>query len=143
MALSWPFVLLPAAYRTWRSFGSAKARAAVRYLLPFPLAALLLSVLVPLDIPLRARFELSEGAVSDFAERHASTDGESFSGSEWVGLFKIDYVSRRQGCLILGTPSFAIDEAAGLAYCTGGLPSSPTVRMDHIEGRWWKYVNLH
>jgi len=142
LALSWLFVLVPAGYRSWKASRGARRQKVIGYLIPFPLAAILLLVLVPLEIPLKARFELSEAALSNFAEQHASTDGESFSGSEWVGLFKVDNVFRRDGCFVLQTHSF-IDESAGLAYCDGSLPRSPTVHMHHLEGPWWRYRNIH
>jgi hypothetical protein len=141
LALTWLVVLVPTAYRTWRASSGARARI-VGYLLPIPLAVMLLVVLMALDIPLKTRFELSEGAMSDFVERYESADGQYFSGSEWVGLFKIDSVYRRDGCLVLQTHSF-IDYETGFAYCTGSLPSSPTVHLDHLKGPWWRYENIH
>ncbi len=142
LTLSWLFVLVPAGYRSWRASSGERRHKLIGYLIPFPLAVILLSVLVPLNIPLKARFELSEAALSDFAEQHASTDGEPFSGSEWVGLYRFEAVYRREGCLILQTRSF-IDLEVGFAYCSGSLPSSPTVHMDHLKGPWWRYQNIH
>ena len=141
LALTWLVVLVPTAYRAWKASSGARARI-VGYLLPIPLAVTLLVVLMALDIPLMTRFELSEAALSDFAEQHASTDGEPFSGSEWVGLYRFEAVYRREGCLILQTRSF-IDLEVGFAYCSGSLPSSPTVHMDHLKGPWWRYQNIH
>ncbi len=137
LALTWLVVLVPIAYRAWRASSEARVRI-VGYLLPIPLAVTLLVVLIALNIPLMTRFELSEGALSDFVERYESTDGRYFSGSEWVGLFRIDGVYRRDGCLVLHTYGY-IDYETGLAYCTGSLPSSPTVHMDHLKGPWWIY----
>jgi hypothetical protein len=142
LALAWFFLLVPAGYRSWGASSGGSRKKVIGYLIPFPLAVILLLSLVPLEIPLKTRFELSEGALSDFAEQHASTDGKSFSGSEWVGLFKVDNVFHRDGCFVLQTHSF-IDEEGGLAYCTGSLPSSPTVHMDHLKGPWWRYQNIH
>ena len=141
LALTWLVVLVPTAYRAWRTSSGARAKI-IGYLLPIPLAVTLLVVLMALDIPLMTRFELSEGALSDFVERYESADSQSFSGSEWVGLFKIDRVYRRDGCLVLHTYSY-IDYETGFAYCTGSLPSSPTVHMDHLKGPWWIYENIH
>lgn len=141
LALTWLVVLVPIAYRAWRASSVARARI-VGYLLPIPLAVTLLVVLLALNIPLMMRFEFSEGALSDFIERYESADGRHFSGSEWVGLFKIDYVYQRDGCLVLQTNSY-IDYETGFAYCTGSLPSSPTVHMDHLKGPWWIYENIH
>jgi len=142
LALTWLFVLVPAGYRSLRTSSRGSRKKAVAYLIPFPLAVILLLSLVHFEIPLKIRFELSEGALSDFAEQHVSTDGESFSGSEWVGLFKVDNVFRRDGCFVLQTHGF-IDEEGGLAYCTGSLPTSPTVHMYHLKGPWWRYRNIH
>ncbi len=142
LALAWLFLLVPAGYRSLRTSSRGNRNKVIAYLIPFPLAVILLLSLVHFEIPLKIRFELSEGALSDFAEQHVNTDGESFSGSEWVGLFKVDNVFRRNGCLILQTHRF-IDEEGGLAYCTGSLPSSPTVHMYHLKGPWWRYRNIH
>ena len=141
LALTWLVVLVPTAYRAWRASSGARAKI-IGYLFPIPLAVTLLVVLMALDIPLMTRFELSEGALSDFVERYESADSQYFSGSEWVGLFKIDSVYQRDACLVLQTYSF-IDYETGFAYCTGSLPSSPTVHMDHLKGPWWVYENIH
>jgi len=142
LAVAWLGILAPNAYRSWKASGIKKAPAIVSCLLPLPLAAIALFIVIPSRAPLEVRFELSEAALTRFVERYESTGGESASLTQFVGLYSVGEPYRRDGCLILPTQG-GLDYLAGFAYCTGSLPDKPNVDIDHIKGRWWTYEIYH
>ena len=142
LAVAWLSILVPNAYRSWKASGIKKAPAMVSYLLPLPLAAVALFIVIPGRAPLEVRFELSEAALTRYVEQYESTGGESASVTQFVGLYSVGEPYRRDGCLILPTQG-GLDYLAGFAYCTGSLPDKPNVDMDHIKGRWWTYEIYH
>jgi hypothetical protein len=104
------------------------------YVIPLPVAVYLGVLLVDQeDLLLRARFELSESALSDDVS-------EPQRGSHRVGLFQVNRVYPEAGCVFLETHG-TVGEA-GFAYCTGHLPqrtSPPSITMEHLKDLWWKY----
>ena len=142
LALAWLGILVPNAYRTWKACGFTKAATVVSYLIPLPLAAMVLFVVIPGQAPLKTRFELSEAALSRYIDQFEGTGGESSSGSQFVGLYKVVWAYRRDGCVILRTHD-GLDYEAGIAYCTGRLPTKPSIDLNHLKGRWWIYANHH
>lgn len=140
LVLTWPFVVVPLAYRAWKAAGWRRARTIAAYLLPLPVSLAVLSLLLSRDIPVRLRFELSEASLRSHLEQFESS-GLPFSGRDArVGLYNVQGVFRRDGCVVLMTHGF-IDEEGGFAYCTGPLPSHP--QMEHLRDKWWIYRNRH
>lgn len=146
LGISWLGFLVSMVFRIWRT-RSRWPRLMIAYVILPSLAMSLLIALISQAIPLRVRFELSEGSLTELATRCArdlSADPraqppESCRGSHRAGLFNVDGVLERNGCVILATEVF-IEYIAGFAYCTRGPPKGDYVRADHLKSRWWTYV---
>jgi hypothetical protein len=138
----WLVFILPTCYRAWKVSRSGGLGKIAAYVLPLAVAAALFVAPGPEVNLLKARFDASEAAMFDEVEKFESSRKESVSRSHRVGLYKIDVVHRRDGCVILKTGGW-IDYEAGFAYCTGPLPTSSTVHMKHVKGDWWIYENVH
>jgi hypothetical protein len=107
LALSWLGFAPLLVRRTWKQ-GRPKISLTLVYLILPPLAVALFATLTVLQIPLKARFELSQAALSDLAVR-CSRDAwpgpetrvpDSCLGSHRAGLFIIDSVSQQSGCVV-------------------------------------------
>jgi hypothetical protein len=131
LAVVWLGALVPNAYRTWKAHGLRKAATTLTYLVPLPLAAVALFVVIPSNATFNVRFELSEAALTRYVQQY---DGTGHVDREFVGLYKVA-AYRRDGCVILQT-NVGFGSIAGLAYCTGSFPEA---ELDHIKGRWWRY----
>ncbi len=143
LGLSWLGLLVPAAYKAFRARSLARLPSAAAYLLILPLAAIVLFVLVSHHTPLKARFQLSEPALSDLVRKYQSANTKELFGgageSHWIGLYSVRTVYRRDGCVMVQTTT-DMDFEAGLAFCTGSRPEGPNLDMDHIDGLWWRYA---
>jgi hypothetical protein len=141
LAVSW-LALLSVAYRALRVKHwtiPRRARVIAGYLAPVPVAAVVLILCLAYEVPLRTRFELSEDALHNEIQRN---DGDPASfDSHRVGLYHVKGVQRRDGCIVIETGGVSF-EMGGFAYCTGPLPDSRNVNMDHLTGRWWKYTEI-
>jgi hypothetical protein len=114
----------------------------VGYMLPLPIAVVILVALLSNQIPMKARFALSEPALNDYVRTHTDTGLDD--KTERAGLYKIDFTYQREGCLILETAG-ANFTSTGFAYCTGDLPDEPdqaSIEMDHLTGNWWTYSDF-
>ena len=143
LILSWLFVLVPAAHRDVKTLAWRGLSLAASYLLILPMAAAVLAAAVIYEVPLRARLELSEGALVSHAEEVKSTHPDSYHLFRFIGLFRVETVYRWDGCTIFVTEAFGPEDEGGLAYCTGRHPCAPTVEMDHIKGPWWRWSYWH
>ena len=141
LGLSWLFVLVPAAYRTLRLVGRGGLLSIAEYLAPLPVAVAVLVAAMTFQLPLKARLELGEGALLDYAERveAGEPDADSYHIWRFIGVFQVHQAYKRDGCVIFVTDQFGVEDEGGLAYCTGRLPCGPTVEMDHIKGKWWTW----
>jgi len=140
---SWLVLLAPAAYRAIRSLSWKGLASAAGYLLPLPVTAAVIVTALIYDAPLRARLELSEGALVDHAGRVETQHPDSYHLFRFIGLFRVESVYKRDGCTIFVTEAFGPEDEGGLAYCMGRLPCGPTVEMDHIKGDWWRWNYWH
>jgi len=109
-------------------------------LIPLPIAATALFVLLEDDAPLRARFEASESAMVEKVQHFESSGSESSYDSSLVGLYDVEAVYRHSGCVILQTMR-GIDETGGFAYCPGRPPADP--ELEHLKDQWWIYRSWH
>jgi hypothetical protein len=139
---SWIFFLLPASWSAWKGTRHERMRKIAGYLLPLPLGVALLVAAASYDVPIRARFELSEGAMLDRVESFERGNVVSRADSELIGLYTVAHISRLDGCVLLQTNN-GIDQEAGFAYCRSGRPEAPTEEMDHLKGKWWVYSYFH
>jgi hypothetical protein len=137
----WLVLLAPGAYRAVRAAGWKGLLFSSGYLLPLPVAAALLISAAIYQLPLRARLELGEGPLADYAERveAGDEDADAYHILRFIGVFQVHQAYKRDGCVIFVTDSFGPDDEGGLAYCSGTLPCGPTVEMDHIKGNWWTW----
>jgi hypothetical protein len=134
---SWVFFVIPAAWKAWRSGGFRRTGRIAGYLLPLPVAVAIL--IAGSSYSLRVRFELSEDALRDQVRRFERGEPSS-ADSDVVGLYTVEDVDRRYGCVVLQTNS-GIDMAGGFAYCTTtDGPKGDFVRADHLKDGWWKYT---
>jgi hypothetical protein len=139
LVLSWLGFLPFLTWRTWRK-GRPSPRFAIAYVVLPVFAVALLLTLLATGLPVRTRFELSEGALTELAERCTGVAlSESCDRSHRVGLYNIDAVLDRNRCVVLATEVF-IEYVGGFAYCPGAPPEGDYVRADHLKGPWWTYV---
>lgn len=105
-------------------------------LFSIPLAGAIFWGAVSLDLPFRARLQLSEGALEDFAEERLAESGR-WTGSSRVGLFRVSEADVVDGCVRMITTGSFVD-TAGLVWCgTAPAPTPGRDRYWHIQGRWW------
>jgi len=138
LLVSWVLFIIPAAWGAWKRRRFKRIQLIAGYLLPLPVAIVLL--VVGSSYSLRVRFELSEGALHDQVQHFERGDLPTTADSDIVGLYTVEHIDRRYGCIVLQTNS-GIDMAGGFAYCTnGGPPTGDFVRADHLKNNWWKYA---
>lgn len=138
----WLVLLAPNAYRAIKEFHLSGVLASAGYLLPLPMAVAILGFAFLYDLPLKGRLELSEDAL---VARASQVDSEypDYEFARFIGLFRVQSLYKWDGCTIFVMDSFGPEDVGGRAYCTGRLPCAPTVEMDHIKGRWWRWNYWH
>ena len=105
-------------------------------LVSIPLAGAIFWGAVHLDLPFRARLQLSEAALEDFAQQRM-TDGHRWSGDSRVGLFRVSEADVVDGCVRMVTTGSFIDDA-GIVWCDSApIPNPGRDRYWHIQGHWW------
>lgn len=137
LVISWVLFVLPAAWQAWKRGRMYQIHRIGGYLLPLPVAILLL--IAGSSYTLRLRFDLSEEALHDRVQRFERGDTVSPGGSELVGLYTVESIYHRNDCVVFETNS-GIDMAGGFAYCVDGPPTGDFVRGEHIKNNWWKYT---
>ncbi len=125
--------------RAWSARNSPRARRAAAFLVPFPAVAAAAILLTAQDLPMRARFELSEASLNRVADDY---EGGNRDISGWAGLYHVLSVHRLEDCTVIITGRESIDEL-GFARCSEPLPEQlpPNVELEKLKGRWWKYTN--
>lgn len=138
LLVSWVLFIIPAAWGAWKRGRFKGIQRIAGYLLPLPVAIVLL--VVGSSYSLRVRFELSEEALHDQVQRFERGELRTAADSDLVGLYTVEHVDRRYECIVLQTNS-GIDMAGGFAYCTSGArPDGDFVRAHHLKNNWWKYT---
>ncbi|MFN8616302.1 MAG: hypothetical protein U0837_04355 [Dehalococcoidia bacterium] len=90
-------------------------------------------------IPLRARFELSQGQLDGIADRfEAGEQPMPAFGTLDGGWFDVHALADDGACTRLTT---AVDGSttAGLARCSGAVPSVNGVKFERVTGEWWAW----
>ena len=145
LALAWLAVFVAAIQTLEASSWSVIRRtlSIVLYVAPLPIAVYLVMLLAGQEnLPLKARFQLSENALYDEVK-------EPQQGSHRAGLFQITNVTNLESCLFLETGG--TDLGSGLAYCPDAerpsramQDSPPDIVMRPLNGNWrtadwWSY----
>src|SRR5438552_13465619 len=92
-----------AAWQAWKRGRMYQIHRIGGYLLPLPVAILLL--IAGSSYTLRLRFDLSEEALHDRVQRFERGDTVSPGGSELVGLYTVESIYHRNDCVVLETNS--------------------------------------
>lgn len=90
-------------------------------------------------LPLRARFELSQGQLDGIADRfEAGAQPMPAFGTLDGGWFDVHALAGDGGCTRL-TTTVDGSATAGLARCSVGPPVAADLRFEHITGPWWQW----
>jgi hypothetical protein len=132
-------VVAVVAIRAWISRNTARAWRATAFLVPFPLAVAAAILLSANDLPLHARFQLSEGSLNRLADQYERSSEGKFSG--WSGLYHVQRVHTWENCTVIVTGSFIFDEY-GFARCSGPPPKQLpwNIELEELKGNWWTYL---
>jgi len=133
---SWVFFLIPASWGAWKRSGRGSLGRVAGYLLPMPMVVVVLIIIGLQDLPLKTRFELSEPALFNYFQEFEREGTKPSTESRLVGLYTVEGIYEREGCVVLQTNS-GIDLEAGFAYCDNG--PEPSEHMEHLRGNWWVY----
>ncbi|MEV0591767.1 hypothetical protein [Nonomuraea cavernae] len=103
-----------------------------------PLALVLGTVLlVKVEVPLHARFALSESSL----ERHARSMRSDHHSDRWWGLYRVDRVEKIPGGARFLVTSLTMDWASyGFAYSPDRVPDQEEGRYEHFKGRWYIWI---
>lgn len=106
----------------------------------WPLALLVLAILVRFDIPFQVRFASGDSDLQEFAMSvlDGSRAPEGDDGGR-VGTYPIRRWYTANGCVHLDTTDVFIDNA-GFAYCPRAEPQqSSRTTYEHITGPWYRW----
>lgn len=127
-----------------------RAHGAARWFLVAPLGGLLVVALVLADVPLRARFSLSEAAFDralELAPAETSLDEqEHFEVPDRIGSYRITDAYRQGDAVIFYERTGSLVDDAGFAYLpSGSFPElenggfeRPSFR--HLQGDWYAWT---
>ncbi|MFG1755781.1 hypothetical protein [Streptosporangium sandarakinum] len=91
-------------------------------------------LLVKTDVPLHARFALSEPSL----ERYARSVRSDYAGDRWWGLYRVDEVEKIPGGARFMVTELTMDwKSYGFAYIPDRAPDPEEGRYEHFTGPWY------
>jgi hypothetical protein len=126
------------AVRALFSRNYSRCRHLAAFLAPFAPAFLVLILLWSTELPMRARFELSQAQLSGVIDNY---EANGDVGPGWAGFYAFDHVMRVDNCVVIVTGSFFLDEY-GFARCNGPPSLQPHyIEFEHLTDDWYTYAH--